>query len=238
MAPPPKPGLACKLWSPTNNKCVSMNSERTGAEICGYCRTLDPCVLMTLIAPDDMEGLSQLDAIRKSREAKEVAACEQDLLICAMENPSFEGEEWRLAFRPKQKNKACLLLQQPGLDEYCLCKACIVNEKGSVWWERWVRDMDFLSTPEFRIKFECIWADDTYKEETWRALLLDKDGKRKNSCSEEIPAKMPGSMCHECFWAFKELDDGAVWESFLDVFWYNGCLRSMYERDPGLLVVV
>lgn len=240
MAPPATPGLACRLWSASEseNKCISPNRRGTQENFCEYCQRMDGSTLESFTAPNDTEGHKLIKDIRTGREERAHAALGNGKVICAMENPKFDGAEWRRLFKPGKKCSPCLWLEIPGQHEYCLCNSCITNEKETEWYQRWVMDSASLdgARPDAGnlvawIGFKCVWNNPYYLGHEWRDLWKGRDHK---VIVDDIPV-VPGCMCAACVESMDLPENRDAAHNLSRYFWDNGGLRSRYpDKKPWL----
>lgn len=242
---PEAPGLACKLWSETDKMCVSPNSKETCDGLCEYCWQLDPSELKLIATRTNIGIQSQIHRIRQHRAAKAANTLRDNFLICAMENPLFDGQPWRREYRPTKKHVQCRRLDRCGQDEYCLCDHCLV-EVDSAWGQKWTRSAQNelpvylppsspLRAPVVRIRFLCICEDEQHRDAPWFDYLQ----RGKEGCSTDRPAKAPGTMCHTCLLRFKKMTERFTGVALLLCRFINkdGSLKSQHRRGLKLASV-
>lgn len=240
-APPEKLDSACRLWSGSGDKrCVSEVTILKGEYFCDFCQKLDPTVLTSMVendkAEEKAESFRQVEQIRKFWGDRLQKGLDKKDIMCALQNPKFDGLEWRRAYRPNRSFRAqlCQCLDKSTQDEFCLCWRCALDEKGSEWWKTWIRSVPDAEEPIARIRFECVLANGQYQNEQWFRLLQPG----KQPCDENHPPLFPENMCNACVLHLMQFRKDADVEELkvLDEcpwVWEDGWLKSVYREEPS-----
>lgn len=173
-------------------QCTATHQNGYSDRLCGFCLKMDVEELQKMFGDqNNLEGLTEVGRLMQARQRRVDEARSQGLLVCALENPRWHGQEWRRRFRAISI-KPCDFLRKPGADEGRFCENCIIHECITIRYPMETRWNEKLK--QARVYFPCIWADEKMKEHPFRMAWA-----RSWHCPSNSPTKYPASMCMYCW---------------------------------------